>query len=336
MSIEPSDFATEAMAARVQCFSAMVSLPTQPAQTELFRVPERLVAPDPDPVPRAWAPSVPLRARIPHAVKVALRAGAVTLAAGAAAYAVAPRLSPAVAIAAGAAALAFELSRVRQALSRAIDELGADLAQIQPLIALDRMLPTRRPLPMMREYAIAPDCAVLIAQLVADERPELVLETGSGVSTLVIAYALQKLGRGRVVALEHDPAYARRTRTLIAQHGLSAYASVVDAPLEPVMVAGRPYHWYSTRALAGLGRIDLVVDDGPPRLAGTMLRYASLPLLAPRLTARSTFLLDVVAQEEREILARWSEELPMFAQEHLATKKGNVILRRRALAHVHT
>jgi len=305
----------------------MVSLPIARTSPALFAVPEHV---EPlEPVARAWEPAVPPRTPMPHALKVALRAGAATLAAGAAAYAIAPRFAPAVAVAAGAAALSFELSRVNATLARRFDELAADIAQIQPLVQLDRLLPTRRPLPPMREYAIAPDCAVLIAQLVADERPELVLETGSGVSTLVIAYALQRLGRGKVVALEHDPAYARKTRTLIAQHGLSAYASVIDAPLETVMVNERPSRWYSPAALAGLGRIDLVFDDGPPRVAGRMLRYASLHLLAPRLAKRATFLLDVVAEEEREILARWRAELPMFEHEHLPTKKGNVLLRRR-------
>ncbi len=305
----------------------MVSLRTEPAQIELFVVPDRVAA---GALPRGWAPTVPLRSRVPHGVKIALRAGAATLAAGAAAYLIAPPLAPAVAIAAGAAAVVFELSRVKASLSRTLEDIAADISQVQPLLQLERMLPTRRPLPAMTGYAIAPDCAVLLAQLVADEKPELIVETGSGVSTLVLGYALQRLGRGRVIALEHEPAYAEKTRALIALHGLSAYATVIDAPLEPVMIGGRPYHWYSTRALAGLGRIDLVVDDGPPRIAGTMLRYASLPLLAPRLSARSTFLLDVVATEEREILARWREELPMFAQEHLPTKKGNVIIRRRS------
>ncbi len=304
----------------------MVSLPTHTATLELYVVPAGIVA---EPLPHAWEVTVPLHARISHGVKVALRAGAATLAAGVAAAAISPRLAPAAAIAAGAAALAFEMSRMKASLSRSIDELASDVTQIQPMLALEHMLPLRRALPMMREYAISPDCAVLLAQLVADEKPEMVLETGSGVSTIVLAYALQRLGRGRVVALEHDPVYARQTRDLIAQHGLAAYATVVDAPLEPMMVSGRPYHWYSTDALCGLGTIDLVLDDGPPRIAGTMLRYASLPLLSQRLTARSTFVLDVVGEEEREILARWREEFPMFTQEHLATKKGNVILRRR-------
>jgi predicted O-methyltransferase YrrM len=182
----------------------------------------------------------------------------------------------------------------------------------------------------MRGYAIAPDYGVMLAQIVADERPELVVETGSGVSTLIIAYALEKLGRGRVVALEHDPEYARRTRDELRRHGLEAYATVIDAPLEPIRLAGQTYRWYAQRALDDLGEIDLVVDDGPPRHVGDMLRYASLHVLAKRMSRRGLFVLDVVGDEERAILERWRTELPELSQERLATKKGNVLIRRAA------
>jgi hypothetical protein len=269
------------------------------------------------------------RSQSRHAVKVALRAGGATAVVAGAAYLVAPSVAPLVAIAAAVAILGFELSQAHAAVVRAIAEVGAEVAQTQPLLALAQLLPTVRPLPLMQGYAIAPDCALLLAQLVADERPEVVVETGSGVSTLVLAYALQKLGRGQVFALEHDRAYARETRAELARHGLGKFATVIDAPLEPIAVAGATYRWYATRALEGLPPIDLVVDDGPPRYAGDMLRYASLHVLAPRLSPRATFVLDVVGPEERDVLERWRTELPSFAQHHLETRKGNVIIRRQ-------
>lgn len=276
--------------------------------------------------------SVPRSRRValslPHGLKVALRAGGATLAAGAITALVAPAAAPVVAMAAGAAAIAFELTRMQITIGRALHELTSEIAQTQPLIDLVRELPTERPLPAMQGYAIAPDFALMLARMIADEKPELILETGSGVSTLVAAYALQRLGRGKVVALEHEPAYAEKTRALIAQHGLSDYATIVDAPLEPIELDGTTYRWYATRALDGLGPIDMVIDDGPPRCAGDMLRYASLPVLSKRMALRATFVLDVVGEEEKIILERWRHELPAFAQEHLATKKGNVIIRR--------
>lgn len=265
-----------------------------------------------------------------HAVVVVLRAGAATLAVGIAAQLVVPRFAAAIAIAAAVAVLAFELTRAVATSARRFDELAGDLAQTQPLLELARILPTRRPLPPLREYAIAPDAALLLADLVARERPKLVVETGSGVSTLVLAYALEKLGEGgRVVALDHDPAFAASTRELIAAHGLDKLATVVDTPLEPIEIRGEQHRWYATRALAELGPIDLVFDDGPPRQVGPMLRYASLHVFADRLAPGGTYVLDVVGPEERAVLARWRRELPELHQELLATKKGNVVIRGR-------
>jgi len=268
--------------------------------------------------------------RLAHGLKAATRAGAATGVIALASSLVVPQIAGLVTLAAAVAVVVFEGSRVRASIDRRLDALEADVAQIEPLLALRDRLVTRRPLPAMRGFAIAPDFALLLTELVADERPELVVETGSGVSTLVIAYCLEKLGRGRVIALDHDAGYAAKTRAEIARHGLSAYATVVHAPLEPIEIDGERHRWYARAALAGLPPIDLVVDDGPPRYLGKMLRYASLPELATRLAPRGVFVLDVIADEERVILARWKQRLPEFHQQLLDTRKGNAILRRAA------
>ncbi len=266
--------------------------------------------------------------RLAHGLTSAARAGVATAAVAAASYLAAPRIAGLATLVAAVAIVVFEASRIRASLDRRLDALEADVAQVEPLLALRERLVTRRPLPAMRGFAIAPDFALLLTELIADERPELVVETGSGVSTLVIAYGLEKLGRGRVIALDHDAGYAAGTRAELERHGLSAYATVVHAPLEPLEIDGERHRWYARAALAGLPPIDLVVDDGPPRYLGDMLRYASLPELAPRLAPRGVFVLDVITDEERAILARWKQRLPEFRQQLLDTKKGNAILRR--------
>ena len=125
-----------------------------------------------------------------------------------------------------------------------------------------------------------------------------------------------------MIALDHDETFAKKTRAEIDRHGLGAFATVVHAPLEPIEVDG-------ALDRHALGEIDLVVDDGPPKYAGPMLRYASLPVFARRLSAQGLVVLDYVGDEERVILERWRKRYPDFSQEHLDTKKGNVILRRR-------
>jgi hypothetical protein len=259
-----------------------------------------------------------------HTFVIAARAALVTATGGALAWWLAGALGLAIV---AVAAVVFELGRIRATVVRRLDELAADIAQVEPVVALAARLATRRPLPPMRGFAIAPDFALVLTELIADERPELVVETGSGVSTLVIAYGLEKLGRGKVIALEHDPRYAARTRAELERHGLAGYATVVDAPLEPLEIDGERYRWHARRALDGLPPIDLVVDDGPPRYLGDGLRYAALPEFAARMSPRGVYVLDVIGDEERANLARWRRRFPNLRHEIVASKKGHAILR---------
>jgi predicted O-methyltransferase YrrM len=263
-----------------------------------------------------------------HGLAAAIRAAAATALVAVATYQIVPSVAALATLVAAVAAVVFEQTRVRASLEHRLEEIDAELSQQAPLAELHRRLATRRALPAMRGYAIAPDFALVLTELIADERPELVVETGSGVSTIVIAYGLEKLGRGRVIALDHDAGYAAATRDELARHGLTAYATVIHAPLTPIEIDGERHRWYARDALAGLPPIDLVVDDGPPRYLGTMLRYASLPELASRLAPRGVFVLDVIASEERTILARWKQRLPAFHQQRFDSKKGHAILRR--------
>jgi predicted O-methyltransferase YrrM len=220
------------------------------------------------------------------------------------------------------------LARFAGRLDERLSDLQAALSQVEPMISLSKLMDTRRPLPPMTEYAIAPDFALMLYQLVCDRAPRSIVETGSGVSTLICAYALEKVGgEGRVLALDHDAKFAEATRVTLALHGLSHRATVVHAPLEKTAISGGSL-WYRQDALASVDGIDLVIDDGPPKRVGAMARYASLHVFAPKMHPSALFVLDYVGEEEKEIIRRWSKELP-FDAEWLPTKKGNVILRRR-------
>jgi hypothetical protein len=53
-------------------------------------------------------------------------------------------------------------------------------------------------------------------QLVMERRPGLVVECGSGSSTVIVARCLRERGRGRGVALAQDPVFAEHTRNLLS------------------------------------------------------------------------------------------------------------------------
>jgi predicted O-methyltransferase YrrM len=208
------------------------------------------------------------------------------------------------------------------------DRIADARVQNEAVVALYHALRPGAPLPPMHDYAIAPDSALLLHALVRETSPQVVVETGSGVSTLVIAYTLKALGKGTLISLELDENYARRTRDEVARHGLADRVTVVHAPLRDVVVDGQPYRWHDPSALDEVPAIDLVFDDGPPLYVGRGLRYAALPILEPKLGPGAVYVINYVAAEERGNVARWLARDPKLRAEWHQTQKGNVILRR--------
>jgi predicted O-methyltransferase YrrM len=110
----------------------------------------------------------------------------------------------------------------------------------------------------------------------------LVVECGSGSTTLVIADKLRQSGSGRIVSLEHDAFYAARTTQLINLAGLSDLARVVEAPLRPQQFADRIIEWYDRPIVEEAidGEIDVLVVDGPPQLS-PWARWPALEVFYP-------------------------------------------------------
>ena len=73
------------------------------------------------------------------------------------------------------------------------------------------MLPASDVLPSTRGWAASPDLLLVLVDLMITERPSLVVECGSGASTLWLALAMRRFKiDGRIVALDHDPVSAAR------------------------------------------------------------------------------------------------------------------------------
>jgi predicted O-methyltransferase YrrM len=227
----------------------------------------------------------------------------------------------------GVVVLAFHIA------ARVEDRIDDARGLNEAAFALYHALQPVAPLPMMNQYALAPDSALLLHKLVREKSPEVVVETGSGASTLVIGYTLKALGKGRLISLELNEEYARRTQAEVERHGLGAWVKVVQAPLKDVVVDGAHYKWHDTAALADVPAIDVVFDDGPPLYLGPSLRYAALPVMQDKLAPGAAYCLNFVAAEERRTVARWLERDPLLKAEWFRTRKGNVVLRRDTPAH---
>jgi len=231
---------------------------------------------------------------------------------------------------------------VRVGGDRVISELGKAiqmgnrelLRQVEALTNLDAMMPLDRPMPAARGHPVLPDLLLLLVDAVRRIRPGLVVECGSGTSTLWLARALRHFGiDGRVVALEHDKQYATQTRQYVEDHDLTELADVRDAPLETFLLDGTEWAWYAAAAWKDLDEIDLLLVNGPPANTVEKTRFPALPLLADRLSRRALIVAGDLSREgEREIVADWLAACPEFSAEQVRLDGGGAILHRASEA----
>lgn len=232
----------------------------------------------------------------------------------------------------GVAFLAFLIMESRAfalgLFERQLMETRAVHTQTEALQSVLWTLKPGMPLPATRFWAASPDLLREITTHVLAERPRTVVEASSGTSTVVIALCLQRLGAGRVIALEHDANYATKTQRVLEQHGLSEYATVVHAPLVQQAVNGINHNWYDLSRVELPDKVDLLVVDGPPDTTQHMARYPAVPLLADRFGKGARVLLDDGARaDERAAAQRWAQECPGSILEFLPLEAGAWSLR---------
>lgn len=208
------------------------------------------------------------------------------------------------------------IARTQRATEHRVDLLlRGQTREIEALVQLFRDFVPRAPMPSSGDFALNPTDLLELLHLIRTRRPRLVLELGSGTSTVWIAYALEKTG-GRLVSLDHDPDYTARTRALLAAHALSGVADVRHAPLSALSVEDRSVQWYDVEALADLRGIDLLLIDGPPEATGPDARYPALQVVEPKLAAVATVVCDDAnRRDEQAALRRWTETIPGLTPE---------------------
>ena len=214
---------------------------------------------------------------------------------------------------------------------RRFDALEQQIAETQGLVQLGSL---RLPYPLAfgGDYALTADAAAALARQVALCRPNVVVELGSGVSTILVGKLLQDQGRGHIYSLDHDAAWAEETRKLVRAAGLQDQAEVLDAPLRRQEVDGQNFLWYEIPAKVNdLAQIDLLIVDGPPQATDPngLPRYPALPRLLPQLSPNATIFIDDARRPgETEMVRRWLERFPGWKTTVLQTGPGTCLLYR--------
>jgi predicted O-methyltransferase YrrM len=235
------------------------------------------------------------------------------------------------AIAAGVFVCYHKIKRVHlkafEDAQRSGERLDNVYTQIETLMALYHDLKPAVGLPSTRGWAGSPDFLRHVARAAATHKPASIVECSSGTSTVVLARTAQLNGVGHVYSLEHEPLYAQKTRDELARQGLTAFATVLDAPLREHKLGGTTHRWYDTSGLPA--SIDLLVIDGPPKDTQVQARYPAVPVLLSKLSPQARVMLDDADRpDERAAVARWQSESGLAVDQQLFAEKGIAMLRR--------
>jgi predicted O-methyltransferase YrrM len=207
-------------------------------------------------------------------------------------------------------------------------------SQLQSVLDIRAAVRADLPLPPFGSPMIEADCGSVIVRHILKYRPGLIVEAGSGSSTVLAASCLKQIGAGKVVALEHLKPWAELAHQNLQSLGLAEYGCVRYAPLERQQCNGLEYEWFAAGAQQFDRPIDLLFVDGPPSggAAAPLSRFPVLPLLARHLNDQAWVIVDDTRRRDsRRMLERWRTLFADwgFEERILPTKRGTGLIRLR-------
>lgn len=177
------------------------------------------------------------------------------------------------------------------------------------------------PLPPTRSWAASPDLLLTLMDLVRKNRPKLIVELGSGISTLIMAKATQ--GRTKIVSIDHSEEFAQKTREMLKEHG----AKNVEIRVAPLKKHASGSDWYDLTFLKNLKNIDLLVIDGPPGSKNPKARQPALKEFEAKLSPKAVIVIDDVNRDgERELAEMFAKAFPKKKLEILPHEKGSAVI----------
>lgn len=219
-------------------------------------------------------------------------------------------------------------------------ELSNAIKQIEAFIGMQSYF-SSGDLPMINPerhtWPISPDFGLYLIELLETRNYNLVIEFGSGISTVVVAKAIAKMakqaataGAAEFISFDHLEKFYKETLVRIQKAKVEQYARVIYAPLKEIELNGQVAAYYDcAETLTELaqrhpsnGLRVLVIVDGPPAATGKNARYPAGPLMLAHFAGATIDLLldDYIRDEEKEIARMWSAEITAAGLQFTATE----------------
>ncbi len=201
--------------------------------------------------------------------------------------------------------------------------------QVEDLLQIFKLLDIEAPFNRFGGWAASADFIKLIfKELIKKGKngPVSVLECGSGVSTVAVGYLLKRWEGSKLISLEHDYEYYKKTLEEIKIHNLLDVVDLRYAPLRVYEIGGKIWQWYESGFLDRNLKIDCLIIDGPPMSLQDRSSYPALPILKSRLSKDFTIILDVAARDdERAAVKAWQKEFGLMHRYEPLQKGASVL-----------
>ncbi|HEY3755549.1 MAG TPA: class I SAM-dependent methyltransferase [Opitutaceae bacterium] len=162
--------------------------------------------------------------------------------------------------------------------------------------------------------ALRPAAVQIALNDILVNRRRMVVELGSGISTVFIAGMIAEQG-GQLISVEHERDWIEQVRSWLTPKQ-RAVTTFVHAPLVARPFQNETAVWYDSsfvgKLIADAPAIDLLLIDGPPayQQPHCLNRGPALDVLRPYLAASAAILLDDINRSGEQCVARtWSDQL---------------------------
>ena len=224
-------------------------------------------------------------------------------------------------------ALHGKVSKKSEQISREINKAALEgkklsmtaYRQTEAFIQLTNLLQFKSAIPPTRSWAASPDLLLFISEMVKKNRPSLVVELGSGVSTLVTA----KSGARKVISIDNSEEFGGKTRELLKDHKVRG-VEIRIAPLRPYANGS---DWYDTSTIKDLKKIDLLIIDGPPGSKNPEARMPAYAEFIAKLSPNAVVVIDDVNRDgERKLAEIFAKALPNHLLTLYPHEKGTAVI----------
>jgi len=173
-------------------------------------------------------------------------------------------------------------------------------------------------------YALTPSALLTVLNDIAINQRRVVMELGSGYSSLYISklFDLLDLPDARVITVDAHAGWLDIIKDAAARAGVDGRMTFVHAPLAPAAGGDDAPPWYDRDAVAaalGGDKADLLLVDGPVA-SGRDVRFArapALPMLKDALAERCAIFLDDIHRPSHAQIARdWGQLIGVPFREH--------------------